>query len=171
MTTTDPEGRSYIVSASDAAMARAAARSLAAIEGHPSPQATILHIEDIGPGRFGSRRFEVVIATKSRPATTPHTAVLDTLLSLAEAAESLGVASSTLRNQANAGRLHGRVIGKTWITTIAEVERYRIESLGRPGRKPGGYDFGLPPDEAQRIRDEADAADRRQAIIETRHLR
>lgn len=66
---------------------------------------------------------------------TPETMILDQVLSLADAAERLGVAASTLRHQANAGRLHGRVLGKTWITTVAEVERYRAESLGQPGRK------------------------------------
>lgn len=56
------------------------------------------------------------------------------ILTLAEAAARLGVAQSTLRNQVKAGRLQARKLGKTWITTGAEVERYRSESLGQPGR-------------------------------------
>jgi hypothetical protein len=60
--------------------------------------------------------------------------VLDDIISLADAAEELGLGASTLRHQAQAGRLQARVVGKTWITTRQEVERYRRESLGRPGR-------------------------------------
>lgn len=56
------------------------------------------------------------------------------ILTLAEAAERLGVAASTLRNQVKAGRLRARLVGKTWVTTSSEVERYRAESLGRVGR-------------------------------------
>jgi hypothetical protein len=73
---------------------------------------------------------------------SPETIVLDSLLSLADAAEVLGISPATLRHQAAAGRLHGRVMGKTWITTVAEVERYRAESLGRPGRKASPPSLG-----------------------------
>jgi hypothetical protein len=42
--------------------------------------------------------------------------------------------------QVKAGRLGARLIGKTWVTTRADVERYRLDHLGRLGRprKPGG---------------------------------
>lgn len=55
-------------------------------------------------------------------------------LTLAQAAELLGVSASTLRNQVKAGRLRGTLIGKTWTVTPREVERYRAENLGRQGR-------------------------------------
>lgn len=58
------------------------------------------------------------------------------ILTLAEAAELLGRSPVTLRAQVAAGRLRARLIGKTWITTRDEVERYRRESLGQPGRPP-----------------------------------
>lgn len=56
------------------------------------------------------------------------------IITLAEAGEILGRSATTLRHQVAAGRLQARLIGKTWITTRAEVERYRRESLGQPGR-------------------------------------
>lgn len=56
------------------------------------------------------------------------------VLTLTEAGERLGVAQSTLRNQVKAGRLRATLIGKTWTVTEREVERYRAESLGKPGR-------------------------------------
>lgn len=57
-------------------------------------------------------------------------------MTLAEAAEDLGVAQSTLRNQAVSGRLPARKLGKMWVTTRHAVDRYREESLGQPGRRP-----------------------------------
>ena len=59
---------------------------------------------------------------------------LDDLLSLAEAAADLGIAPATLRHQAQVGHIRARNIGKTWITTRQEVDRYRAEHLGRVGR-------------------------------------
>jgi excisionase family DNA binding protein len=56
------------------------------------------------------------------------------LLTLTEAAARLGVAASTLRHQVQAGRLRARLIGKTYVVTEREVERYRREHLGKPGR-------------------------------------
>lgn len=57
-------------------------------------------------------------------------------ITLAEAGYALmGLSPSTLRNQVRAGRLHARLVGKTWVVTPREVERYRAESLGRPGRR------------------------------------
>jgi excisionase family DNA binding protein len=55
---------------------------------------------------------------------------------LTEAAALLGVAASSLRNQIHNGRLRGRLIGKTWTVSEREIERYRADSLGRPGRRP-----------------------------------
>ncbi len=59
---------------------------------------------------------------------------LDNLMTLAEAAEALGVAPSTLRHQVQAERFRARLFGKTWITTKDEVERYRRTQLGQAGR-------------------------------------
>jgi excisionase family DNA binding protein len=56
------------------------------------------------------------------------------LLTLTEAAAQLGLAASTLRHQVQAGRLRARLIGKTYVVTEREVERYRRERLGKPGR-------------------------------------
>jgi excisionase family DNA binding protein len=56
------------------------------------------------------------------------------MLTLVEAAALLGVAASTLRHQLAKGRLHGRLVGKTWTVSEREVARYRAESLGKPGR-------------------------------------
>jgi len=59
------------------------------------------------------------------------------ILTLAEAGELLDRSPSTLRNQVKAGHLGARLIGKTWVTTRAEVDRYRREHLGKRGRPPG----------------------------------
>ena len=52
---------------------------------------------------------------------------MDDLLSLAEAADRLGVAAVTLRVAAGRGHIGARKIGKTWVTTESEVDRYRRE--------------------------------------------
>lgn len=57
-------------------------------------------------------------------------------LTLAQAATLLGVSAATLRQQVRNGRLRARKYGKTWVVTDGEVERYRRESLGHPGRPP-----------------------------------
>ena len=56
------------------------------------------------------------------------------LLTLSEAAARLGVAASTLRHQVQAGRLCATLIGKTYVVTEDELDRYRATSLGKPGR-------------------------------------
>jgi excisionase family DNA binding protein len=56
------------------------------------------------------------------------------VLTLTEAAEELGLAASTLRHQVQAGRLRARLIGKTYVVTPGELDRYRREHLGKPGR-------------------------------------
>lgn len=55
-------------------------------------------------------------------------------LTLSEAAEDLGLAATTLRHQVHAGRLRARLVGKTYVVSPREVERYRREHLGKPGR-------------------------------------
>jgi hypothetical protein len=60
--------------------------------------------------------------------------VFDDIITLAEAGALLGLAPVTLRAQATRGVLRARRIGKTWVTTREEVERYRREHLGKRGR-------------------------------------
>ena len=55
-------------------------------------------------------------------------------ITLAAAGALLGVSPASLRSQIRNGRLRGVLVGKTWVVTPREVERYRAESLGRPGR-------------------------------------
>lgn len=56
-------------------------------------------------------------------------------MTLKEAADTLGVAPATLRQQIANGRIKARKVGRDWTVTAREVERYRTASLGRPGRK------------------------------------
>ena len=56
------------------------------------------------------------------------------MLTLAEAAEQLGIAHATLRHQVQLGRMKERLFGKTYVITDEELKRYRANSLGRPGR-------------------------------------
>lgn len=53
------------------------------------------------------------------------------MLTLTEAAARLGLAASTLRIQIGRGKLRARLVGKTWTVSEREVERYRVESLGK----------------------------------------
>jgi len=57
------------------------------------------------------------------------------MLTLAQAADRIGVASSTLRTQVHKGRLHARKIGTLWVVNERELARYQRDSVGRPGRK------------------------------------
>lgn len=56
------------------------------------------------------------------------------LITLTEAASRLGLSVSTVRHQAQGGRLRASRIGRDWLVAEGEVERYRVESLGKPGR-------------------------------------
>ena len=53
------------------------------------------------------------------------------LVGLAEAAELLGVAHATLRAQVHRKRLHADKVGRDWIVTVSEIERYRRDVQGR----------------------------------------
>jgi excisionase family DNA binding protein len=53
------------------------------------------------------------------------------LLTLTEAAAVLGLEQSTLRRQIGRGSLKARKVGPIWVVTVAEVDRYRAEHLGR----------------------------------------
>jgi predicted RNase H-like HicB family nuclease len=98
---------------------------------------------DIVIQRHGNLRWSEIKRSK-RPDTSIANAVadldhncLDEIVPLADAAAELGLGSSSLRHQAAKGQLVARVLGKTWITTRDEVERYRREHLGRLGRPKG----------------------------------
>jgi len=58
------------------------------------------------------------------------------VLSLAEAAEVLGVTRRNLSNQAKRGRIEATMLGDRYVVTAAEVQRYQKEQAGKPGRKP-----------------------------------
>jgi len=62
------------------------------------------------------------------------------MLTLAQAAAILGRSPDTLRRQVHNGRLRATLIGKTWVVTEEELERYRAESLGHLGRPAGAKD-------------------------------
>jgi hypothetical protein len=84
------------------------------------------------------------------------------IITLAEAGELLGRSPTTLRHQAASGRFRAKLVGKTWVTTRAEVERYRRDSLGKPGR---------PPSRGRRRRaasqpSSSDSADTRSAVVD-----
>lgn len=48
-------------------------------------------------------------------------------IGLAEAAELLGVSHATLRAQIWRGRLRADKVGRDWLVTAAEIQRYRSE--------------------------------------------
>lgn len=58
-------------------------------------------------------------------------------MTTAEVAALLGITAGTVRDAIAAGRLTARRTGRDWSVTPAAVERYRAQSLGRPGRRPG----------------------------------
>lgn len=57
-------------------------------------------------------------------------------MTIDEAAAALGLSAVTLRGQIANGKLHAVKRGRDWWVTPGEVERYRAQSLGRPGRRP-----------------------------------
>ena len=57
-------------------------------------------------------------------------------MTLREAAAALGLTTGTLRQQIALDRLRAIKHGRDWWVIPGEVERYRAESLGRPGRRP-----------------------------------
>lgn len=61
-------------------------------------------------------------------------------MTLAEAAALLGVTAGSLRHQIANGSLRATKRGRDWWVTRPEVERYRRESLGRPGRRAAKTD-------------------------------
>ena len=59
----------------------------------------------------------------------------DEVLSLQQAGQRIGRSPHTLRRAAERSTLQATKIGKTWLTTAREVDRYARENMGRPGRK------------------------------------
>jgi excisionase family DNA binding protein len=57
----------------------------------------------------------------------------DEVLTLAQAAERLGLSAETLRLQVRAGKLRATRAGTLYLVTASEVERYRAEHKGRHG--------------------------------------
>lgn len=56
-------------------------------------------------------------------------------VTVTEAAERLGLSPRTLQEQIARGRMKATRHGPIWWITESEVERYRRESLGKPGRR------------------------------------
>lgn len=52
-------------------------------------------------------------------------------MGLAEAADLLGIDPSTLRAQVHRRRLHAFKVGRDWLVTEEEVERYRRDVQGQ----------------------------------------
>lgn len=69
--------------------------------------------------------------TVSKRRTSPR---LSEVLTLADAAERLGLAHATLRRQIHNGRLQAIKLGTSWVVTEQELERYRKEHQGQ-GRR------------------------------------
>lgn len=57
------------------------------------------------------------------------------VLTLIDVGERIGVSASTLRKSAEAGTLAAIKMGKTWLVTADEADRYARENKGKPGRK------------------------------------
>ncbi len=58
------------------------------------------------------------------------------VLTVHDVAERLGLDRTTLARQIRRGALKAEKSGKTWLITAEEMERYRREHKGKPGRKP-----------------------------------
>lgn len=58
------------------------------------------------------------------------------VLTISQAARRLGLDRTTLVRQAKKGKLRATLTGAVYLVTVEEVERYRRENLGKPGRKP-----------------------------------
>jgi excisionase family DNA binding protein len=56
----------------------------------------------------------------------------------AEAADELGLAPQTVRAQIRKGKLRAERVGPVQLVTRRELERYRRDSSGQPGRRPKG---------------------------------
>jgi excisionase family DNA binding protein len=94
-------------------------------------------IDEYGTGvvvRYGNGQRERIDYADGRLLIDPTDAQIG-ILTLAEAARYLELAPATLRRQVNNGRFAATLVGKTYVTSRSEVERYRAQSRGRPGRR------------------------------------
>lgn len=57
------------------------------------------------------------------------------VLTLMDVGKRIGVSASTLRKSAEIGTLTATKLGKTWLVTAEEADRYARENKGKPGRK------------------------------------
>jgi excisionase family DNA binding protein len=62
------------------------------------------------------------------------------VLTLTQAAISLGVSKPALQQAIKRGSLQARKIGHLWVLDTAEVERYRRDNLGRFGNRSARRD-------------------------------
>jgi hypothetical protein len=83
---------------------------------------------------MSARPFSSITTSARRSIAQEATVDLEDVMTLAQAAEELGIGKETLRTQWRRGRFMARDLGSILITTRQEVERYRRESLGQPGR-------------------------------------
>ena len=60
---------------------------------------------------------------------------LDDLISLEEAADYSGLSASHIRLLVRSGEIHGKKIGRNWVTTRQAVDNY-VARGQRPGPKP-----------------------------------
>ena len=54
------------------------------------------------------------------------------MLSIPEAARSLGLSPATLRQQIRNGKMTARKVSRDWYVTAEEVERYRLQNQRKP---------------------------------------
>lgn len=64
-------------------------------------------------------------------------------LTVTETARELGLARATVLKQIRNGRLAAERVGPIFVVSREEIERYRAESLGRPGQASAAYRRGV----------------------------
>ncbi len=57
------------------------------------------------------------------------------VLTVIQAAHSLGISPATVRQQIRNNKLHAEKFGSQWLLLPREIERYRAESLRRNGEE------------------------------------
>ena len=80
------------------------------------------------------------------------------MLSVAQAAELLGVSGARVRAMLAGGQLEGEKIGRAWVVSGASIRRRLAEGShpGRPAKRPSGFARECPDvEEAHALYDEA----------------
>ena len=72
-----------------------------------------------------------------------HADVYVSFVTVSEAAGRLGISEATIRHQIRNGRMRAHKIGRDWDIQPDELQRYRAESLGKPGRRAPQPTLGL----------------------------